>query len=302
MVPIKRLLQVLTGAQRVKKRRADGVEAAGLSYTLTCKGRTGKGKPTWGPWGSPDEYVYGGEMSSKYVLATASVNDTEWVQKCSWQKRVDRENKIQLEKGHDHEAGVDEDKVKKMQAFLRYKGQSQGAWQSVHDSVGLPWAHPAPCVPKAEARAARPWLRDVTGPMKDSLGYIQDMRDDAAGAREEKAAQRLCHVAPPRLYPAHPLAEAAVTVPAARTGRTSSSIKSGRRSAPPRTPDTCDRTGLLGWRCPQGTPMGSPLVKPSGRQVSRELKRLRGTMPGSEVGHAEERPFFTNWTGYFAGR
>lgn len=287
----------LTGAQRVKHRRTLGAEAAGTQYSLRCRNTLPNGKGTWGPWGAPDEYVYG--VGDKFVLATGNVNDTEWVQKCSWQRRVDSENRIQEEKREDMKDGTDEAKVKKMKEFLQYSGQSAGLWKSVSNSQGLEDATPSRSVPPATPAAARPWLQNVKGPMKETLDYLQDIRESTAGVTNVPPSRRLCHVSPPRWLPLHPFAEAAA-MPPPSTQAAALDAKSGRHSVPLERSRISDRTQTLRWRCPQGTSMGDAIQ--TNRPTPSREKLVHGDMPSPAMGHEQARPFFQSWTGYFSQR
>merc|ERR1712216_746763 len=76
----------MTGSERVKARRSQGIAAAGLPYTLKPTASNTAGKPMWGTWGMPDEYVYGptskstyggiGGAASKFPNCTGSPHDT----------------------------------------------------------------------------------------------------------------------------------------------------------------------------------------------------------------------------------
>jgi len=180
-----------TGAERAKR----PPEIAGAAHNLKCTTYNAAGKAFWGTWGAPDEFVYGAD--SKFPLPTGNVNDSEWVQDINWKGRVSHEEMIAKNKGLDMQAGVDRSKVEYMRNFLKYKGEPEAPWESVHTTNGLEYAHPSKPIRPPSAESDIKWLLNVQGPMRDTLKQVAGMRGYPGGSPTLPGVSLHSHRRPP---------------------------------------------------------------------------------------------------------
>jgi len=253
------LKAVLTAKERNQVPR----DIAGQDHGLKCVTFNPKGRAWWGPWGAPDEYVYGG-ANSKFVRPTGSINDSEWVQDISWKGRVGRELKIK------NQHGIDEDRISHMREFLRFAPASRGAWQSVYDSKGVEEGVPDRRIAPPTPVESQQWLQGIQGPMRTVLTEMHTATHPPASSGTSRSRSSCGYGA---------------QKPRSVDSGSRRSVRS--RSVKPRAPFLPQS-----WRCPQGSPVGMPLEPMMTMQrreaLLREVEKLRS-----------EKPHFGTWTHQF---